>query len=143
MADDLKTDPKLITAQMDKGGEFDIKKIRELLKGAKHVRIGPSIENKNRNFQKNFFNILKSRKALTIKTGMKKATLVMNNTMNRIHNKTPKELVERNSTKDDIKEYNMKRPKYIAGQKRELEVGDHVRLLIKKFKDALDYKTYK
>ena len=64
-------------------------------------------------------------------------------TLNRIHQKTPLELVERGDTKENIKEYNAKRPKYIAGRKRELKVGDYVRVLIKKFKESLAYKTYK
>ena len=143
MAADLKVDPKTCIAQMDSGGEFTMKDIREILKSAKNIPMGPSIENKNRNFQKNFFNVLKSRKALTIKTAMKKASLMMNNTLNRIHNKTPLELVKRNSKSEDIKEYNRKRPKYVASRKRELKVGDYCKILIKKFKEKLDYKTYK
>ena len=143
MCEELGVSPKDVVANFDKGLEFNIKQIREVMKSAKHVAMGPSIENKNRNLQKNFFNILKSRKARTIKTAMKKAVLVMNNTMNRIHQKTPLELVERGDTKENIKEYNAKRPKYIAGRKRELKVGDYVRVLIKKFKESLAYKTYK
>ena len=130
----------------DRGGEFDMKEIRKHvgIGKAKNVGMGSHVENKNRQLQQQFFRILRSRKAVSIKDAMKQAEKILNNTVNRIHKKTPNEMVNRNDTQQDIKEFNKKRKKYVPGDNRkEFEVGQHVRVLIKDKKPGIGYKSYK
>ena len=129
---------------MDRGGEFNMEELSKHFKIAKNVNSGVSVENKNSQFQTNFFKIIRQRKALTIDDAMKQSEKLLNNTYNRIHKKTSNELVERADEKEDLKEYNAKRKSYIAGDKRKpFDVGQYVRILIKDKKAGIGYKKYK
>ena len=144
MAKLLNTTTKKCDIRMDRGGEFSLKDLSKHFKEAKHVNSGVSVENKNSQFQANFFKIIRQRKAVTIDDAMKQAQKLLNNTYNRIHKKTSNELVDRSDEKEDLKEYNTKRKSFIAGDKRNpFEVGQYVRILIKDKKPGIDYKKYK
>ena len=139
----LGSDLKLAEVRSDRGGEFNHAEIKKYVKSTKFVRMGPHVENKNRTFQNHFFRILRQRKATTIRDAMKQAEALLNNTLNRIQKGTPNEIAERGDEEADRKQYNKTRPVYKEGRKRELAVGDHVRLLKKGSKADLKYKSYK
>lgn len=140
----LKTTLKKCDLRCDKGKEFDIKTLGTEFKEALNVSKGHHVENKNSQFQTNFFKIIRQRKAHTIDDAMQQAEKLLNNTYNRIHKKTANELVERSDEKEDLKEYNTTRKTFIAGDKRKpFEVGQHVRLLIKEKITGIAYKKYK
>ena len=144
MAKELKTTIAKCDIRFDKGGEFQIKKLAEVFKKAVHVNSGVAVENKNAQFQKCFFQVLRQRKAMDIEDAMRQSEKLLNNTFNRIHKKTSNELVERGDEKENILEYNRKRKTFIAGDKRKVfEVGQHVRKLVKSKKPGIDYKRYK
>jgi len=144
MAKELKTTIAKCDIRMDKGGEFKITELAKHFKKAEHVNSGVAVENKNAQFQKCFFQILRQRKATSIEDAMRQGQKLLNNTYNRIHKKTSNELVKRGDEKENIKEYNDERKKFVAGDKRKpFEVGQHVRLLVKEHKKRLDYKRYK
>ena len=64
--------------------------------------------------------------------------------MNKNHNKTPNELVAGGKVEDTIKRYNATRKSYVAGDRRlPFPVDTWVRILVKKKKADLAYKTYK
>ena len=144
MAALLGTTTSQCSIRMDRGGEFSIKELEKHFKKASHVNSGCAVENRNASFQKCYFQILRQRKATTILDAMRQSEKLMNNTYNRIHKKTPNELVERAEKKENILEYNRARKTYVAGDKRkDFNVGDHVRLLVKSKKPGIDYKRYK
>ena len=139
----LNVSPSSVHLRSDKGGEFSHKKLGKLVAKTKHVPMGSSVENKNRTAQNKFFRILRSRKAKTIADAMQQSEVLLNQTFNRIHKLTPNEIVKRGSMKENIKEYNDTRKEYQQGDKRKpLEVGTHVRILVKEPKSGLDYKSY-
>ena len=144
MARMLKTSTDKCDLRCDKGGEFNIQELSKHFKIAKNVSTGVAVENKNSQFQTNFFKIIRQRKANTIDDAMKQSEKLLNNTYNRIHKKTSNELVERGDEKENIKEYNAKRKSFIAGDKRKpFEAGQYVRLLVKDKKPGIGYKKYK
>ena len=144
MAKLLKTTTKQCDIRMDRGGEFNVEELSKHFKIAKNVNTGVSVENKNSQFQTNFFKVIRQRKAITIDDAMKQSEVLLNNTYNRIHKKTSNELVERSDEKENLKEYNSKRKSFVAGDKRKpFEVGQYVRLLVKDKKPGIDYKKYK
>ena len=144
MAKSLKSPLSRAELAADKGGEFSMKELSKHFKKAYNVSSGVSVENKNSQFQKCFFQILRQRKATSIADAMKQSEKLLNNTFNKIHKKTSNELVERGDEEENIKEYNSKRKSFIAGDKRlPFEVGQHVRILIKDKKAGIAYKRYK
>jgi hypothetical protein len=139
----LKTSPKNCALRSDQGGEFNHKELGKLVGSTLYVAMGPHIENKNRQAQTKFFRTLRARKSDSIADCMKQSEILLNQTYNRIHKGTPNELVSRDKD-DNIKTFNDTRKEYVQGDKRkELNVGDHVRILVKKAKTGLDYKSYK
>ena len=144
MANQLQTKISKCSIRSDKGGEFTLKEFQKVFKDAKFVPSGVSVENKNSQFQKCFFQILRQRKATDIDDAMRQSEKLLNNTYNRIHKKTSNELVERADEKENLREYNSKRKTFQAGDKRlPFDVGQHVRLLVKDKKAGIDYKKYK
>ena len=144
LAKQLNTTIKKCDIRMDRGGEFSLTELQKHFKKVEYVNSGVAVENKNAQFQKCFFQILRQRKSTDIHDAMRQSEKLLNNTYNRIHKKTSNELVERNDEKEDIKEYNSKRATFIAGDKRKgFEAGQHVRLLVKSKKPGIDYKRYK
>ena len=142
MCKQLKVDPKACGLRSDKGGEMDHKVLGTLVGSTEHVRLGPHIENKNRQIQSQFYRILRAKKSKTIEDAMQKSEVLINQTYNKIHKQTPNEAVE-NKLEDNKKVYNKSRKQHISTTKRELQVGDHVRILIKDKKTGLDFKSYK
>ena len=144
MAKELNTTIAKCDIRMDRGGEFKIKDLEKVFKKAEHVNSGVAVENKNAQFQKCFFQVLRQRKAVDIEDAMRQSEKLLNNTFNRIHKKTSNELVERGDEKENILEYNRARKTFQAGDKRKpFEVGQHVRKLVKSKKPGIDYKRYK
>ena len=126
----------------DFGTEFRMSDIAKHVKIAKNVNMGPAVEKMNRDFQQNFYRVLKNRQAVTVKNAIAKAQKLCNETFSSIHKKTPNELADQKI--DTLITYNKTRKSYIKGDNRgELDVGQHVRLLIKKAKQGIDYKSYK
>ena len=139
----LKTSTSKCDIRMDRGGEFSVEDLSKHFKKAYNVATGVSVENKNAQFQKCFFQILRQRKATTVKGAMKQAEKLMMNTYNRIHKLTSNEIIERGDEEENIKVYNRERKSFIAGDKRlPFKVGDHVRIQIKSKKPGIDYKRY-
>jgi hypothetical protein len=139
----LKTDPKHCNLRSDKGLEFDYKQLAKLVGQTKHVPMGPHVENRNRQAQTQLFRCLRQRKSKTIEHALSQAEKLLNQTYNRIHKKTSNEIVK-SSKEENLKQYNKKRPQYIAGDKRlPFIAGDHVRILVKEKKAGIGYKSYK
>ena len=145
IAKQLKTTTSKCEIRTDRGGEFNHNELEKHFKKATFVNSGVSVENKNAQFQKCFFQILRQRKATDIEDATKQSEKLLNNTFNRIHKKTSNELVERGDVKLNLKEYNDKRKTLVAGDKRKpFEVGEYVRILEpKKKRTGIDYKRYK
>ena len=101
------------------------------------------MEKKNQTIQRNLFRILKNRQAKTISEAVTKSQNMANNTFNKIQKKTPLEAADI-GIKAALNNYNKTRKTYVQGDKRgELKIGDHVRILIKKPKAGIDFKSYK
>lgn len=142
MCTQLGTKPSSCTLRSDSGGEFNHDKLKKLVKNTKFVTMGPSIEGKNRIAQGKFFRILRTRKSKTVSDAISQSELLLNQTYNRIQKATPNELAKK-SADDNVKQYNRKRNEHISSTKRSLEVGDHVRILVKEKKAGIGYKSYK
>ena len=136
--------PASFALRSDKGGEFRIAELKKLVPDTANVSSGVSVERKNRQLQANFFRILRNRQASSVIEAVRKSQLMCNETMNKNHNKTPNQLVESKDIDKIIKKYNSTRKSYVAGDKRlPFTVDTWVRILVKKPKASLDYKTYK
>ena len=130
----------------DRGGEFNMKEIKKVVdkKNAKHVAMGASVERRNQQVQQQFFRIIRSRKSYSIPDALKQSQILMNNTFSSIHKKTPKEMVSEGKQAENIKKFNKTRKSYISGDKRkEFEIGQHVRILVKDKKTGIEFKSYK
>ena len=126
----------------DRGTEFRMSDIAKHVKKAKYVNTGVSVEKMNQSFQQNFYRILKNRQSTSVPNAIAKAQKLCNNAYSSIHKKSPNEVVDEKM--DSLKTYNATRKTYIKGDNRgELGVGQHVRLLVKKAKQGIDYKSYK
>ena len=144
MCKSLKTTAAKCEMRMDKGGEFSVAELSKHFKKAVNVQTGVSVENKNAQFQKCFFQILRQRKATSIVDAMEQSETLLNNTFNKIHKRTSNELVTRGDEEENIKVYNAKRKAFVPGDKRkQFAVGTHVRLLVKSKKPGISYKRYK
>ncbi len=143
MAKQLHTELSQCDLSSDKGGEFSMKDLKKVVKEYTHVPRGSHIENRNRQAQQNLYRTLAARKAKTLKSALAQAEKLQNNTYNRIQKATPNESADKKL--DEVKlEYNKKRKKHQASVKRELDLGDFVRILVRETsKDKLDYKSYK
>lgn len=142
-ADTLKVSPKSFKLQLDKGSEFNRKRLAKVVKEVKVVAMGSSVEKRNQTVQRNLYRILKNRQASSISAAVTKSQDMCNNTFSKIQKQTPLESSQQD-LKTNLTVYNSKRKSYVQGDKRnELAVGDHVRILIKKKKDDLAYKSYK
>lgn len=146
MAKELKVPLKTeCDVQCDKGGEFNLVEFRKHVRSAKNVKVGPHVENVNRQVQTSFFKILKQRKAVTIKSALQQAEKLKNQTYNRIHKLTANEMVKRGDKEKNIKEYNSSRKEFVAGDKRKpFDTGEYVRIQVKKEKGgSVGFKSYK
>ena len=141
----LGVEPKHMTARMDKGGEFSVKELKKLVPDTYNVAMGSSVEARNRMAQQSFYRILKNRRSLTIKGALGQTQKLLNQSLNRIQGATPNESIAKKATqKDLLAQYNRTRATHIAGDTRkEFQVGDWVRIQIKKPKAGIDYKSYK
>ena len=141
----LKVHPRTMAYQSDSGGEFNMNAIKNVIPDAKNVRLGSSVEKKNQDAQRVFYRVLKARRSVDISDALSQTEKLLNETFNRIHGASPNELVEKSKKEFNIKTYNKSRGTYIAGDNRkEFEVGQRVRIQIKKEKGAdIGYKTYK
>ena len=81
--------PKECVAYSDKGGEFGVDAISKIVKTYEHVPMGGAVEKKNAQLQASFFQILKNRQALTIKTALAKTQNLLNKTYSHTHKRTP------------------------------------------------------
>jgi len=143
IAKDLKTPLSRITVSSDKGQEFSQKMIEPYVKSYKRVATGPSVEKKNSDIQRVFFQMVRARRGKTVNKLLDLTQSIVNNNINRITGKTAAESVEQQEKKKDIDQYNKSRAVGTDGKK--LLVGDYVRLRLKALqKDkGLDYKAYK
>ena len=132
---------------MDKGSEFSVAKLKELVPDTKNVSTGTSVEKKNQQLQHSFYRILKNRQAVNVKSAIKKSQVLCNQTVNKYHKKTPNEIADNKDTdmKKILKVYNKTRKSYIKGDNRKPFVaGDYVRIQIKDPKaGAVGFKSYK
>ena len=143
IASDLRTPLSKINVYSDKGQEFSQKLIEPHVKSYKRVATGPSVEKKNSDIQRTFFQMVRARRGKTVKSLVDLTESIVNNNINRITGQTASESVEKQDKKKTIAQYNKKRAVGTDGKK--LVVGDYVRLRLKTLqKDkGLDYKTYK
>jgi hypothetical protein len=140
----LKTPLKEIDLSSDKGGEFDQKALEKVVKSYKRVPTGPSVEKRNGDVQRVFFQMLRARRGKTIPSLIKLTEEITNNNYNRIIGKNANQAVKEEKKGEDITNYNKKRQK--AGKDlKKLEVGEFVRIrLLKTQKEkGLAYKSYK
>ena len=144
MAADLNVKLKECDVQNDFGGEFDMKEFRKHVRQAKNVTVAPHVENLNRQIQKIYFDILKQRKAITIKDALEQTQNIKNATYNRVHKLSSNELVKRGDTAENLKEYNRSRKEYQKGDNRKpFTAGQYVRVQIKKEKGGdIGFKSY-
>ena len=145
IAKQLGFDPKSATLRMDKGGEFSVKEMKKVVPDTYTVATGSSVEARNRMVQQAFFRIIKNRRATTIREALRQSEVIINQSYNRIQKATPNELVaKKQSKKETLAQYNRTRKTHVAGDKRkDFQVGQFVRILIKKPKGDLNYKSYK
>ena len=136
---------KQMKLETDAGSEYSQKRIKKLIPDYKFVSSGKYVERKNSQIQANLFRLLKNRQATTLKEAVAKAETMANNTLNRIHKKTPLEVVQEVSNEDIIKKHNSTRKTYQKGDTRgEFQVGDFVRIQAdEKTLSKMDYKVYK
>ena len=141
----FKVTGKQLKLQTDAGSEYSQKRIQKLIPDYKFVSSGKYVERKNSQIQASMFRILKNRQATTIKDAVKKAQDMANNTFNRIHKKTPLEVVQETPNEDIIKRHNATRKTYQKGDTRkEFAVGDFVRIQTDdKTLSNMEYKVYK
>lgn len=133
---------KKVHLTLDAGTEYNRKALKKVLKSVTVVPMGPNVEAKNARVQTALFRILKNRQCDNIAEGVRKAQDQLNNCYSKIQKKSPNEAAS--DPKEARKKYNSTRKSYVQGDNRgELNVGDHVRLLIKKPKAGIGYKTYK
>jgi ribosomal protein L21E len=146
MCKTLGLDSKQCSLSSDKGTEFSKAELSKIVNDYTYVSMAPSVENRNRLFQSNFYRILKNRQAISIPVAIAKAQNLMNTSYNRIQKKSPNEAAEGLKKKelDTLKVYNSKRKQHVSNTKlKQLEIGDYVRILIKSLKDVgIGYKTY-
>jgi hypothetical protein len=136
----LGVNPKDVSTQSDRGGEFGFADIKKVFKDWNPVSMGPSIEAKNRHIQKQMYNALKARKTVDLQKAIQIAEETVNETYSRITKKTPNESVE-DDEKTTVGKYNKERKKGEDG--RVLKTGDLVRIVIKKPKAGIEFKSYK
>ena len=138
----LGTVPSKVALASDQGGEFDKKYLSKFVKKYSQIPLGSSIEKRNRDIQTSMFHMFRTRRAFDIPSALQQSQDLINNNYNRIQKKTPNESAK-DTEQDSKTNYNRKRKVASTVGLRKLEVGDHVRILIKKQKAALDYKSYK
>ena len=130
---EIGVNPKDCYGNSDKGGEFGKKAISKILKSYEHVSMGGCVEKKHAQLQAAFYQILKNRQALTIKTALAKTQNLLNKTYSHTHKQTPEEVGQKvkSNEYDAIKGYNDKRKTHISNSKtKELQIGDYVRLQV-------------
>ena len=108
---EIGVNPKDCYAKSDQGTEFGKAAISKIVKSYEHVPMGGCVEKKNAQLQASFFQILKNRQALTIKTALAKTQNLLNKTYSHTHKKTPEEVGKevKSNEYDAIKGYNDKR----------------------------------
>ena len=143
----LGVDSKTVDLHSDAGGEFRPAYLSQFVKKYEVVKVGSSIEKKNQDVQRTFYQLFRARRAGNIVDALRQTEAIVNNNVNRIQKKTPNESassVNEEKKEDEIRSnYNAKRQKADTSDKRNIEVGDYVRLLIKKPKGDGFYKSYK
>jgi len=139
--------PKDCDLESDKGTEFGKEALGNIVNEYRYVGMGPSVEKKNQQLQKRIYEVLKMKQALTVEGAIQKAENLCNKTYGTVHKKTPEEVGELVKKKelDSVKDYNKARKSHVSNSKRkELQVGDHVRVLIATVKDkGIGFKQYK
>ena len=146
MAKKLGADLKKCSARFDKGKEFDVAKIKAVIPDTQHVSMGGAVERRNRFCQATLFKLIKTRRVLNIEDALKSTQILVNQSYNRIQKATPNENAEKAKTdqKSVLKKFNDTRNIYEQGDNRkEFQKDDYVRVLVKKPKAGIDYKTYK
>ena len=142
MCKQLGTTAANVSLASDQGGEFSKKYLSKYVKNYTQVKLGSSVEKRNRDIQTTMFQMFRTRRALDIKSALRQTQEIVNNNYNRIQKKTPNDSAKEPEQESKLN-YNRKRQEAGTAGLRKLEVGDHVRILIKKAKATLDYKTYK
>jgi hypothetical protein len=146
MCAQLGVSPKKVALWSDKGGEFSKPDLEKFVRDYRYVTLGSSCENKNKIFQRVFYRILKNRQAIDVKTAIKKCQVQMNKSLLTLHKMSANEVAEKVKRKEinSLKVYNSSRKDHVSNTKtKELQVGDMVRLLVKKTKLDSFYKSYK
>jgi hypothetical protein len=144
IAKSLKTPLKEFDLSSDKGGEFSQKRLEKLVHTYKRVPTGASVEKRNGDIQRVFFQMLRARRGKTIPSLVNLTEQITNNNYNRIIGKSANRAVKEEKKSEDLTNYNKKRQK--AGKDlKKMEVGEFVRIrLLKTQKEkGLAYKSYK
>ena len=134
--------PKTVDLASDSGGEFRPQYLSKFVKSYTAVKLGSSIEKKNQDIQRTMFQLFRTRRALNIKDALEQTQSIVNNNYNRIQKKTPNEAAVDEEKESKVK-YNAKRQQASTLDKRVINVGDYVRVLIKKKKETVGFKSYK
>jgi hypothetical protein len=146
MCTDLGVAPSSVESWSDLGGEFSKTDLEKLVRTHRFVRLGPSVENVNKIFQRCFYRILKNRQAISVPVAIKKSQNQMNKALKGLHKMSADEVAKKvkSGEVNSVKVYNSTRKDHVSNTKtKELQVGDHVRLLVKKAKADTFYKSYK
>jgi hypothetical protein len=133
----LKIPPSKITILRDAGTEFSPP---SKLKG-RVVKLGNHIEGRNAFLQRIVFRLIRSKRG-GLTSVVQQSMDIANNTKSSIHGFTPSEAVNQTDVVLAAK-YNTKRAKAGTETRKDLEVGDRVRLVTKKRKGEAFYKSYK
>jgi hypothetical protein len=146
MCADLGVAPSSVESWSDKGGEFSKTDLEKLVRTHRFVRVGSSVENVNKVFQRCFYRILKNRQAISVPVAIKKSQNQMNKALKGLHKMSADEVAKKvkSGEVNSVKVYNSTRKDHVSNTKtKELQVGDYVRLLVKKAKADTFYKSYK
>jgi hypothetical protein len=136
-AETLKIPPSKISISRDAGGEFAPP---SELKG-RVVKLGNHIEGRNAFLQRIVFRLIRSKRG-GLTSVVQQSMDIANNTKSSIHGFTPLQAVDQS----DVvlaERYNKKRAKAGTETRKDLKVGDQVRLVTKKQKGEAFYKSYK
>ena len=131
----------------DAGKEFDPKVLKDAKVEFNIVTAGNKVEKKNSDIQRQFHRLKNAKRLTSVSDGLKQATIIVNNSYNRVIKMSANEAAEKYSNKEEttklLTEYNKHRAKADTDRRRPLKVGDHVRIVMKSTKNNPFYKAYR
>ena len=144
----LGIDRKDMIIYHDDGGEFVDRAFKP--SGVKHevIAVGPKVEQKNSHVQRVFHRLKNAERLSSVTNGLKQTEKIVNGSYNRVLKMSAEEAVEKYNNPEEmakiITKYNAQREKWDTDRRKQLEVGDYVRIVVKSTKESgTFYKAYR